>query len=270
MKYSPASTKAGRPRGRANHGARGLRPAGTGADVETIQKQGGGSPPQWLSSHPNPGNRTQHINAEAAQLRVAPTPSDSGFQQTRSRLAEMAPARSMADLERNGNTGSNGEGRAPVSVGTVGQPVPAPSRQFRTVKGGELFQVSVPNNWQPISSNNSMKFVPQNGYGQANGQETMTHGTELGVAQASSRNLRQATQTLVDGFLRSNPEMRIVGQQRNVSLSGRTAIVTPLVGRSAVGGTERVDLQTTLLADGNLFDSSPCTGPRVRRLLPTF
>ena len=222
---------------------------------ETIQKQGGGSPPQWLSSHPNPGNRTQYINAEAAQLRVAPTPSDAGFQQTRSKLASMAPARSMADLERNGGNGNGngGEGRAPVSVGRVGDPVPSPSRQYRTVKGGELFQVSVPTNWTPISSNNSMKFIPQNGYGEANGQETMTHGAELGVAQSSSRDLRQSTQTLVDGFLRSNPEMRIVGQQRQMSLSGRTAIVTPLVGRSALGGTERVDLQTTFLADGNMF-----------------
>ena len=221
---------------------------------ETIQKQGGGSPPQWLSSHPNPGNRTQYINAEAAQLRVAPTPSDSGFQQARSRLAQLSPARSMADLERSGKNGGNtGEGRAPVAVGRVGDPVPAPSRQYRTVKGGELFQVSVPTNWTPVSSNNSMKFVPQNGYGEANGQEQMTHGTELGVAQAGSRDLRQATQTLVDGFLRSNAEMRIVGQQRQMTLSGRNAIVTPLVGRSALGGTERVDLQTTLLADGNLF-----------------
>ncbi len=32
-----------------------------------------------------------------------------------------------------------------------------------------------------------------------------------------------------------------------------TRIVTPLVGRSAVGGNELVDLYTTLLADGNLF-----------------
>jgi hypothetical protein len=220
---------------------------------ETIQKQSKGSPPQWLSSHPNPGNRTQYINAEAAQLRIAPAPSDAGFQQTRSRLASMAPARSMAELERSGGNRDRGEGRAPVSVGRIGDAVPAPSRQYRNVKGGELFQVSVPTNWTPISSNNSMKFVPQNGYGEANGQEQMTHGAELGVAQASSRDLRQATQTLVDGFVRSNPEMRVVGQQRQMSMAGRTAIVTPLVGRSVLGGTERVDLQTTLLADGNLF-----------------
>jgi hypothetical protein len=38
-----------------------------------------------------------------------------------------------------------------------------------------------------------------------------------------------------------------------VQMSGRTGIGTPLVGQSALGGTERVGVYTTLLADGNLF-----------------
>ena len=47
--------------------------------------------------------------------------------------------------------------------------------------------------------------------------------------------------------------MRQAGQQSSVRLSNRNAVLTPLAGRSAVGGTELVDLYTTLLADGNLF-----------------
>ncbi len=219
---------------------------------ETIQKQGGGSPPQWLSSHPNPGNRTQYITQEAAQLRIAPRPDDSGFARTRSRLASLGPARTMADVERNTSNGGDGN-RAPVSVGRVGDPVPAPARQYRTVQGGELFQVSIPTNWTPLPSNNAVKYVPQNAYGQSNGQDVMTHGVELGVMRASSRDLRQATQTLVDGFVRSNQDMRVTGEQRSVQLSGRAAILTPLEGRSVLGGIEHVDVYTTLLADGNLF-----------------
>ena len=46
---------------------------------ETIQKQGKGSPPQWLSSHPNPGNRTLYINKEAEALTVAAAADDSNF-----------------------------------------------------------------------------------------------------------------------------------------------------------------------------------------------
>ena len=218
---------------------------------ETIQKQGGGSPPQWLSSHPNPGNRTQYINAEAAQLRVGPRPDDRGFLQAKSRLAGMAPARTMAELERAGGVGE-GE-RAPASVGRVGDPVPAPSRNYRTAQGGQLFQVQVPANWAAVQSNSSVKFVPQNGYGEYRGQVTLTHGVELGVARASSRDLNQATQTLIEGFLRSNAGMQLASRQQAVRLANRQAVLTPLVGRSALGGNERVDVYTTMLRDGNLF-----------------
>jgi hypothetical protein len=76
---------------------------------------------------------------------------------------------------------------------------------------------------------------------------------ELGVARASSRDLRQATDTLVRAFVESNPEMRQAGESTGVRISNRSGIGTPLVGQSALGGTERVSVYTTMLADGNLF-----------------
>ncbi len=216
---------------------------------ETIQKQGGSTPPQWLSSHPNPGNRTEYINQEASQLKIAPRPDDAGFAQARARLASLPPARTMADVERAGGAGN----RAPVSVGRVGDAVPPPSTQYRTVRGGQLFQLSVPANWTALASNSSVKYVPQNAYGPSNGQDVMTHGVELGVARAASRDLRQATQAFIDGIIQSNREMGVVGAQRNVRISGRAAILTPLEGRSVLGGPEHIDVYTTLLADGDLF-----------------
>jgi hypothetical protein len=219
---------------------------------ETIQKQGGSGGPEWLSSHPNPGNRTQYITQEASQLRIGTRPSEAGFQQTRSRLAQMGPAPTMAEIEKRGGAGNDG-GRSTGSVGRIGDAVPAPSRQYRTVQGGQLFTVSVPTNWQAVSSNNSIKYVPQNAYGDYNGQATLTHGIELGVARASARNLDQATQTLIEGFVRGNDGMRIAGAEERFTLSGRQAIVTPLVGRSATGGNERVDVHTTLLNNGDMF-----------------
>lgn len=220
---------------------------------ETIQKQGGGSPPQWLSSHPNPGNRTQYITAEAAQLRIGPRPSQQGFQQVRSRLSSLPPARTMAELERNGGAGNGGGRAGGGSVGRIGEAVPAPSRQYRTAQGGQLFTISVPSNWQAVSSNNAVKFVPQNAYGEFEGQTTLTHGVELGVARASSRDLNQATQELIEGFIQGNSGMRIAARQEAFRLSGRNAIVTPLEGRSALGGAERVEVHTTMLANGDLF-----------------
>jgi beta-barrel assembly-enhancing protease len=121
------------------------------------------------------------------------------------------------------------------------------------VQGGQLFTVSVPANWQAVTSNNSIKYVPQNAYGDYNGQSTLTHGVELGVTRASSNNLEAATQALIDSFVRGNEGMRLAGRQEMFQLSGRQAIVTPLEGRSALGGTERVEVHTTLLRNGDLF-----------------
>jgi hypothetical protein len=158
----------------------------------------------------------------------------------------------MAELARSGSSGGGGGG-GEASVGTIGEPVPAPASQYRTMRGGRLFQVSVPANWSAISANNSVKYVPRNGYGAARGQTVLTHGVELGVARASSRDLRQATDTLVQAFVQSNPDLRRQGTQSTTRISNRTALATPLVGRSAVGGNERVGVYTTFLADGNLF-----------------
>ena len=36
----------------------------------TIEKQGGSNGPEWLSDHPNPGNRVEYIEKEAQSLRV--------------------------------------------------------------------------------------------------------------------------------------------------------------------------------------------------------
>src|SRR6185436_13296257 len=88
---------------------------------ETIQRQGGNGGPEWLSSHPNPGNRTQYINQEASQLRIASRPNDSGFQQTKSRLTQLGPARTMAEIERNGGAGTGGGRSGGGSVGRVGE-----------------------------------------------------------------------------------------------------------------------------------------------------
>jgi hypothetical protein len=166
----------------------------------------------------------------------------------------MPPARTMAELERSGGAGGGGGGRTTGgSVGRIGEAVPPPSRQYRTAQGGQLFTVSVPSNWQAVSSETAIKFVPQNAYGEYQGQSTLTHGVELGVARAASRDLNQATQALIEGFVQGNAGMRVAARQEAFRLSGRNAIVTPLEGRSALGGTERVEVHTTLLANGDLF-----------------
>ena len=221
---------------------------------EAIERESKGkTPPQWLSSHPNPGNRVQYIRQEADKLQIAERTNGTGFANAKARFAAMPPPQSMADLARAGNGGGSTGGSAPASVGTIGQPVPPPAAQYKAARGGQLFQMSVPANWTGVQGNNAVKFVPQNALGDYQGQSVFTHGVELGVARAASRDLSESTDAFVNSIVRANPGMRVAAPQQAVRISQRSGIGTSLVGRSALNQTERVGIYTTLLADGSLF-----------------
>jgi Zn-dependent protease with chaperone function len=228
---------------------------------ENIEKQAGGGSPQWMSDHPNPGNRSEYIAQEAAMLQVAPSHRDNAeLQRVKSLMASLPAPKSMAQVEReanrgggNGGGGDSGDNSEPVSVGEIGQPVPAPSTSYRPVKGGKVFQADVPTNWYALSSQSSIKFVPKNGYGQLNGQSVFTHGAEVGVMRAQSGDLSEATDAVLQSLASGNPELRDVQPPRQVQLSQRTAIHHQLTNRSATGDREQVNFVTTFLADGSLF-----------------
>ena len=237
---------------------------------ETIEKESkdGGSP-QWLSSHPNPGNRTAYINQEAESLAIGPATGTTQFAAIKARFAGLPKAKSVAELSE--RAAPEGNANAPSSVGTPGQKVPAPSAQFRNISAGNVFQVSVPDNWTPLPARNSVKVVPQNGFGDLNGQSVFTHGVEFGIARAVSRDLREATQSFLQVIAQNNPEVRLAGDPQYGKLSDRTALLTPLSNPSPLGGREQITIATTFLADGNLFyylTVAPETD--VEALTPTF
>jgi len=221
---------------------------------ETIEKEsqssGDGGSPQWMSSHPNPGNRTVYITKEAEMLKIGPAADASGFQAVKSAFAAMPPAKTMEQLARGGKGGGSG---APQSVGTPGQPVPAPAAQYRTLSGGKVFQAAVPANWTSVPSNSSIKAVPENGYGELKGEVVFSHGVEFGIVKAQSRNLQEATNAWLQAVGQSNPHLKAAGQQQQIRISQRSALATPLINASPLGGQELIGLYTTFLADGSLF-----------------
>ncbi len=238
---------------------------------ETIQRESKGSGgPQWMSSHPDPGNRTAYITKEAEQLTIAAPANTNQFATAKARFASMPPATTMGEMARRESGGGS-----PRSVGTVGQPVPAPSAQYRSFDAG-VFRAAVPTNWQGLSSSSAIKFVPQNGYGQlkGQGQPVFTHGVEFGIAKPSSRDLRQATNNWLNAIAQGNPQLKLAGEQSAVRLSQRSGIATPLVNPSPLGGQERITIYTTFLTDGNLFyyltvvpeNAVPAYGPTFQRV----
>ncbi|HEX7139002.1 MAG TPA: M48 family metallopeptidase [Vicinamibacterales bacterium] len=216
---------------------------------ETIATESGGSrDPQWMSSHPDPGNRTAYITKEAEALTLGPAPDTSGFETVKAKFAALPAPKNPNARNAPANAAESGS----AAVGTPGQPVPPPSGQFRNVNGG-VFQASIPGDWTPLKGNRSVKFVPQNGYGQLNGQTVFTHGVEFGLVSPSSRDLQQATSTWLNSVAESNPDLRKNGDPRMFQISQRSAIETPLSNKSPLGGGELVNVYTTFLVDGTLF-----------------
>jgi Zn-dependent protease with chaperone function len=67
----------------------------------TLEQQGGSGGPQWLSDHPNPGNRFEYITREAEALHVTdPTRNTDQFIQVQALLRDMPRARSMQEISR--------------------------------------------------------------------------------------------------------------------------------------------------------------------------
>jgi hypothetical protein len=218
---------------------------------ETIQRSSRSGGPEWLSSHPNPGNRTEYILREASALEVRNPRDDSAdFRRVQAKFGRMSPAPTAEQVAARAR---KDPGSSPVNVGRIGDPVPPPDGQYRNVRAGDFVSLSVPANWQTLSSNNTLKFVPRNAYGELNGETVFTHGVELGVVRSQSSDLQDATQALLDGLASANPQLRQVADQQATRLSGRQAIATPLVNRSAVGDEERIVLHTTFLSNGNVF-----------------
>ncbi|HET9359261.1 MAG TPA: M48 family metallopeptidase [Vicinamibacterales bacterium] len=218
--------------------------------IEKESKSSGGGGPQWMSSHPNPGNRTQYITKEAGLLTVAKPADQSEFAPIKTAFAAQPAAKTMGELAK---AKSSGGGEAVKSVGTPGQPVPAPSSQYRTVSASKVFQASVPSNWTNIPSSTAIKVVPENGYGELKGQTAFTHGVEFGVSKADTRDLQEATKTWLNAIAQSNPDLRLAGKQQAIKISDRSALATPLVNASPLGGQEQIGVYTAFLADGTLF-----------------
>jgi Zn-dependent protease with chaperone function len=223
----------------------------------TIERQGGGSGPEWLSSHPNPGNRYERITEEAQLLRVPASRGTGGsaeFQRIQNDLRGMAPAPTMEEAARSRAGRVSNTGRRYPENSRVANRVELPASNYRTYASGNLFRVAVPTNWREFPDGNSITFAPEGAYGDYQGQAVFTHGAIVGVTDAGSRNLRTATNAYLNALLRGNPYLQVQGSSRPTRLDGRTALMQTLAGVSNVTGQpEQVTVYTSLLRDGRLF-----------------
>jgi hypothetical protein len=216
----------------------------------TIEQQGGSRGPEWLSDHPNPGNRYEAINREAQSLQVARvSPATGEIGRVHSRLASMSPAPTSEQVARAQQRGQRYPDAGNVRRGDV-QP---PSGSWRTYQPGNFLRVSVPSNWRQVGGGNTVTFAPDGGYFEGeNGGSTFTHGIEIGVMRADRGTLQQSTEQLLQSFARNNPELRRQNGYSRANVGGRQGITTTLTNVSEVTGErEVVNVSTVQLADGS-------------------
>jgi Zn-dependent protease with chaperone function len=206
---------------------------------QTIARQGGGSGPQFLSTHPNPENRFETINREAQMLRVSSEPIKltAGFQRAQSRL------------RGSGAPPTAGQGGAvnATSSGTYSNSVPLPSARATTYNSGGLY-VNYPNNWQSLPGQNSVMFAPQGAYG-SNG---ISHGVMIGVSQGSG-NLQQDASALAQQFAQQNGYQTTSNFVRT-TFNGRTGLAISMRGQSNItNAVETATLYTAQTQNGSLI-----------------
>ncbi len=222
---------------------------------KTIEGQGGSGGPQWLSDHPNPGDRSAYILKEAQALRVENRASDTqGFQSVQARLKQMPAAPTTEQATKNAGNRAPSEGSGGGGGAVVTGNVARPSTSYKAYSEGNLFRVSVPSNWKELPGNNSVTFAPEGGYGTLNQQSLFTHGVEAGVMRNETHDVQTATDELIQSLSQSNPKMGRPSGYQPATIGGRSGLRTSLTNVSdATGKNERINLFTTLLQDGTLF-----------------
>jgi len=229
----------------------GYDPRAMATMFQRIEKESGGRAPEWLSNHPNPGNRAAYITKEAQALRVTNPVNDTrDFQTVQSRLAQMSPAMTSEEAARRAKNGNTRTG-----TGSTARPsgrVAAPSTRYTTYEEGGLFRISVPSNWREMASENNVTFAPEGGYGAIDNQNVFTHGVQIGLSRNERHSLQEATDEILASLAQSNRGMSRPSGYTRGTIGGRDALRT-VVANNAETGRERLTVYTTQLQDGTLF-----------------
>lgn len=229
----------------------GYDPRDMAAFFQTIQAQDGQRAPEFLSDHPDPGNRIASINEELRRLRVDEHAirDTREFQQTRARLTgNTAALQSPQELVRKG-PGDAGKSE----TGTRPEPPSASFKQFQSRDGA--FGIEYPDNWDALVADDSnMIFAPKGAYGQTDEGMLCTHGVFIGAVAPESSDLEAATLAFVNQQLKLNQDFRLVRRPQGINLGDLPAFVTVVAGASPVTGVMEIDIiYTAATRDGRLF-----------------
>jgi Zn-dependent protease with chaperone function len=191
---------------------------------QKLEQQGGSRGPQFMSDHPNPGNRAQLVSQEVSTLAPKQFRGDSAeFRSIKQRVSGMKPltAQQIAAQQQSGTgTGSSSSGNSDIS----------PSGNMRSFSHSS-YSISYPDNWQVFGDQNSaVTIAPQSGVS----QNAVAYGVMINEYQPENQNatVDQATHDLLSSLRQSNPDLRQVGYDENIRVGGVSGKSVDLIGTS--------------------------------------
>lgn len=252
----------------------GYNPRALAEFFQKLEKQSGNGGPQFLSDHPNPGNRYQAISNEIRNWPPKRFVTDSpGFAGARDQALKTrvytaqeidagakqgvwaeqnrrngAMPRTLGDASGSGANSGAGGGLADVSFRQV-----QPSKRFTTLNQND-FTISYPDNWSAANGQNGVTIAPSAGVSGS----AIAYGVIIGEGQdQNAQSLDQATQNLVQGLEQSNPGLRADGNPSRIQRNGFTGRSVYLTGtsplqRNGESLSERDWLVTVPLSGGGL------------------
>src|ERR1043166_8248921 len=216
----------------------------------TIQQQGGSSGPQWLSSHPDPGNRYEKINREAQYLHISQDPPikmTRDFERIQAKFRAMPRAYSMSEIQNGYGGGGHVGSNDPVANGRYSENIQFPSARVRSYTWLDWLQVNVPSNWTDLPGQNDVTFAPEGAYG----QQGITRGVMIGTYSGKDRDVSRASQDYVNEVLQNNNSLSQRGGISRTYIDGRQGNLITLSGRSPITNRiENVNVYTTQLRNG--------------------
>jgi len=229
----------------------GYNPREMAVFFQNLEKVVGNGGPQFLSDHPNPGNRVQAVDREIAdwppRQYLASSP---GFLQVKPQ-SQGIPAYSAQQIAAGAKSGqwalqNQKSGAIPEDVQRAAPAATAapssteisnvnyqdvePAAQFKSFQGDD-FSISYPANWQAATGQNSATFAPA----AAVGQNAIAYGVIVSSAQnVDSSSVNDATQGLIQNLEETNPGLRVYDSPRKIQVAGREGLSTMLAGNSPI------------------------------------
>jgi hypothetical protein len=192
-----------------------------------LEQQGGSNGPQFLSDHPDPGNRAQAIAAIIRQLpQKQYTNGDTAeFQRVHDIAMGRRPV-SQQQAAQAARQGGDQGGMRPVSQGDV-----MPNGGWRTLNHS-AFRIQYPANWQIVAGNETsdVTIAPPAGVS----QNAIAYGAIIREFEPESDSLDGAIHELENEIRQSNPNLRIIGHDEPINVNGVQGREVDMVGTSPI------------------------------------